>query len=138
MPRASTTPKHYYVCLNGVLNGSHKLDCRNEFKTLRLTLSLLRPSKLRDGVFSIRRINIIGDETVAPVPHGGVSTSMATNGRAVKRQSVTVHAMHVCVKVQLCCHAFIIPVLEGGGWQTSLPGRFTSGDRAPCMHCFPR
>jgi hypothetical protein len=57
----------------------------------------------------IRRITIIGDESVASAPHVGVCTSKASNGRMLNAKLVQA--------MQLCCHAFIIPVLDGGSRQ---------------------
>jgi hypothetical protein len=32
-------------------------------------------------------------------------------------------------------HAFLTSKLDGDEWSTSRPGRFTTGERAPVIHC---
>jgi hypothetical protein len=119
---AETRSKHYFLRY-------HSHDHQN-FTTMSLAF-----------VYSIGRITIIDDESVASVPHGCVCTSKAGDGRTDGRTlNAKLSLCRPCTYVGDCswaANAFIIPLLDGSGRQALHPGRFTSGDRAPCMHCAP-
>jgi hypothetical protein len=72
---------------------------------------------------------------VASVPH-----QQGEHGQQRTKLNAKLSLRWPCTCVGECSYAvmqFIIPVLDGGGWQAHLPGRFTYDDRAPCMHCVP-
>ena len=87
---------------------SHKMDCRNAFELLLLTLSVLRPSKLHDDDFSIRLLYSANYHNrrwkVWRKFHMGVSVR-ATDGRQMRSCHCAGHArMWETAAVLPCIH----------------------------------